>query len=120
MNFENPDNITLETIGGGAAVEKFNIEMGDVIKNILDVNYPAIDKRTITLKVHLKASVDRNYCSVTIECSSALAKRNSFTAGMYVGLDKEGNPIASENLPKQTTFADLRNDSNITDIREAK
>lgn len=123
MNFDKPENITLETIGGGAAVEKFGLELDEVIKNIKDVNYPAGEKRVIDLKITLKPSEDRNYVTSTIECGAKLPKRKAFNSGMYVGLDEHGNPVASENMPQQQTFSDLeklKSSDNITHLQEAK
>jgi len=67
-----PDQISLINLGGGAAVEKFQIELNQVLANIMDVNTDE-GKREIVLKVEFKPSRDRDACDIRIHCKSKLA-----------------------------------------------
>lgn len=123
MNFENPENIGLENIAGGAAIEKFDNEFQEVLKNIKDMNFPATEKRKIILELEIKPSPERNYGTASIRCYSKLPKKNDFPSGMYIGTDKNGDVFASENMPKQQTFADFENNQRsekITPLEVAK
>ena len=58
--------VALDTLGSGAAVELFGVELAKALANIADVNTAAEAKREITLTVTIKPSKDRSFGTVAI------------------------------------------------------
>jgi hypothetical protein len=94
--------VSLENLGNGGVIEKFDYEMKSVIANILDPNTPQDAKREINLKVILKPSkAERGVCSMTIEVSSKLAPTTPISSTLAVGITGHGEIAAKEYLPVQ-------------------
>jgi hypothetical protein len=106
-SFLDPADVSLNNLAGGAAIERFDLELKHCLENILDVNTEAKKKRSITLKVIFAPSDDRDFASVDISCVSSLAPLESFASRLYIGRDNDGKPVARQTHFKQTTFADL-------------
>ncbi len=119
-SFLDPEKISLDNLAGGAAVERFNVELAKVLENILDENMEPTKKRSITLKVHFKPSRDRDHASMEVDCSATLAPIASFESTAYIGRDIDGKPIAKQNCLKQTTFGDIPKKDNVTPIKGVK
>jgi len=91
--------VSLENLGRGAAVEKFDDCLQQVLENILDPNTGA-SARAVTLKVTIKPNENRTLCSVSIACDPKLVFPKPFVTEMFVGSDG-GKVIATEHNPKQ-------------------
>lgn len=111
------EEISLENIGGGAAVVKFNHELAKVIADILDPNSPAKATRKITVEVSIKPSADRSFGAVTISASSKIPPLSGISTVAFFGIEK-GRAIATENDSKQTTIDDYV-DAKPTRLRDA-
>lgn len=99
--------VSLENLGNGACVEKFNIELEKVIENILDPNTDG-KARVITLKVAIKPSEkNRTATDVEVHCSSKLSAPVAFGTHIYMGTQK-GVMVAFEHNPEQMTFDDVK------------
>ncbi len=96
------DVVTLETLGHGACLEKFDDELKKVIENILDPNTTDA-AREITLKVKIKPDETRQVCITDIIASSKLAPAKSFRTALFVGKEK-GVAIATEPNPGQVSL----------------
>lgn len=97
--------VTLVSIGEGAMVELFDIELEKVLRNIADVNTDPTQAREITLKVRIKPDEDRAVGGVKIVASSKLASNKGAATLIYMG--KRGNQfVAVENNPKQSALFD--------------
>jgi len=70
---ESLKNLTLEGLGGGAVLERFTYELERLLKNIDDPNTKPDATRTITIKLHFKASEDRSSAVIAVETASKLA-----------------------------------------------
>jgi len=101
--------VTLQTLGGGAAIEKFEVELQRVIDNMLDPNTLATASREIVLKVTIKPDQNRQVGTVAIATTCKLASDAPFTTQLFV--DKDGVAYTSD--PRQE---DLFEDSNIKPI----
>ncbi|WZL82658.1 hypothetical protein QBE53_05980 [Vallitaleaceae bacterium 9-2] len=89
------NNITLETLAGGALAEQFDEEMKKVLENINDPNTDPNAKRSITIKVTLKPDDARNMANIDASCKSSLAPYKSI--GTMAALGKvEGEFVAQE------------------------
>jgi len=109
--------ITLTSIGGGAAVEKFGIEWDRLVSNVLDPNTEPTATRTITIKVTVKPDRNREMSAVTIDCSSKLAPDVGYDTQVYFSVDRHGIAKATEYNPRQRS---LFEDDGITPIEEAQ
>ncbi len=107
MNAENSNSnvsievgqLSLDTLAGGAAVEKFNAELERVLQNITDIN-TTMAVRSITLKATLKPDVERSFCQVLVRISSTLAPEEPFGTQLFLG--REGaRTVAFEHDPQQ-------------------
>jgi|LDZT01.1.fsa_nt_gi hypothetical protein len=91
--------VSLDNLGRGAAVEKFDDCLQEVLDNIIDPN-TGIETRSVTLKVSIKPNDKRTLCTVAIKCESKLASAKPFITEMFVGTD--GNKaVATEHNPNQ-------------------
>lgn len=117
-SFIDPENVTLANLAGGTAVERFNLELQKVLQNIFDPNTDPKKKRKIKMVVTLIPTVDRDYATAQIDCESSLAPLESFSMPLYLGRGADGKPIARQTHFKQSTFADLQNETpeNVTKL----
>lgn len=65
--------VSLDTLAGGAAVERFNYELQKALDNIGDVNTRAETTRSVSLTIKIKPNEERSGASVSIEIKSSLA-----------------------------------------------
>jgi hypothetical protein len=91
--------VSLENLGRGAALEKFEDALKAVIADVLDEN-TTLAARTITLKVTVKPDENRDLCKVGIDCKAGLAPRRPFVTNIFVGM-QAGQPVATEHNPNQ-------------------
>ena len=94
--------VKLDTMRGGAALERFNVELDRVIANVLDPNTDPKAKRSVTLKVSIKPTEDREQGVVSIDCQSKLAGMKPVAGQFFFGLDKHGKAVAVEHNPRQS------------------
>lgn len=97
---EPQEPITLISLAGGAAVERFDIELEKVLKNIADVNTEAKVKREISLKVTFVPDEEREIGVVQVAVTSRLPGLKSVTTRVFFGR-MGGKPVAVESNPKQ-------------------
>ena len=94
------EQVSLDTLGFGAAAEMFQAELEKLVFNIADPNTKPELKRNITLKLVIKPTKDRSMCAVEIHCDSKLAPVLPFESTMFVGVE-HGVAVASEYNPQQ-------------------
>lgn len=95
--------VTLETLAGGAALELFDREFAKLLENAQDPNTKPDAKRSITLKVTLDCSEDRESAVAGIEIKSSLAPAKPAVGRLYMGR-KDGRLVAITNDPRQRDF----------------
>lgn len=89
-------NVTIETMSDGAAIERVNLELDRVLKNILDKNTNPTAAREVILKIRLKPRNDRGAAEVIIQATSKLAPVMGHNTEVYIGTDVAGRPECSE------------------------
>lgn len=95
MNNDYKD-VSLETIGGGVAVESFNESLEEALENILDCNTHPTEAREVHLVVKMKPGVDdRGTIEYNVQSWAKLSKRNPFGSKMFAGR-RRGQLIAME------------------------
>jgi len=93
------DVISLVNLVMGAAVERFDDAMHEVLDNIVDPN-TADGVRSVTLTVILKANKDRTAADVSVKCVPKLQPANSISSLVFIG--RRGTQgVAHEHNPQQ-------------------
>jgi hypothetical protein len=98
------EQVSLDTLGEGAAVERFNLALQDAYNNIQDVNTPATAKREVTLKLSIKPNENRDIGDVSVEVTTKLASIRPFIVRFFMGRDKAGKGCATEYRPAPGLF----------------
>lgn len=101
-----PGEITLASLAGGVAIEKFDNELRLVVENILDPNTEPTADRVITLKVTIKPDKDRGWGTIKIQSMTKLAADVAYSTRAFFGT-KDGRAIACEDNPNQLTIGDF-------------
>lgn len=96
----NKEQMSLINIKGGVAVELFDFEFQNVLKNIIDPNTNAEAVREITLKVKIKPDKERNFGPISIQAVAKLAPAAPVTTQAFFGMER-GKAVAHEYNPKQ-------------------
>jgi len=85
------ETLSLENICGGAAGERFEREVVELLKNICDPNTPADQKRSITLEFQFEPFEDRSGAKVTLHCRGKLAAIEAVPGTVFFA--KSGNVV---------------------------
>ena len=94
------ETVDLATIAMGAATERANEAIAEVIHNILDPNNPAEATREVTVKIAFKPTKGRDTVTYAITCKSKLSPAIAVEGMLYIGL-QGGVPVMFENNPEQ-------------------
>ena len=111
--------ITLATLGGGAAVEKFGRELEKVIENIKDPNTKPEAVREIVIKVKIAPDKDRSLGAISVSAASKLAPDDEFTTACALGV-VGGKAVAMEFLRDTPLFGSGESGDNVVGIDQAK
>jgi len=87
--------LSLETLAGGACVERFNDALLSVLENLADPN-TGTKTREVILKVKFKPDEEKSFVQIIIECTPKLAPASSIASNAYLGKDISGKAIAHE------------------------
>ncbi len=96
---ESPET-SLDNLGNGSAVERFNYELKKVLENILDPNTDYKAKRAVSLTVTFQPNAERDALITAIDVKSKVAPIRQETTTLYVG-HRHGEVIATEYNPRQ-------------------
>lgn len=84
----------------GGVLERIDMEVGKVLRNIYDLNTEAKKPRSVTVKVTLRPDDYREHISVSYEVSSKLVPTSSLATSLTMGTDPNtGEVYAVENTP---------------------
>lgn len=95
--------VSLDTLGGGTAVERFQYELMRVLENIIDLNTNPTATRQVQLTVKIKPNEDRTFCINEILVTSKLAPIKPAVTSMHVS-QTLGGVLATEFNPQQQTI----------------
>lgn len=104
MGFGTNKDVSLATLGGGAAVERFDYELERVLQNIADHNTNATAVREVTLTVKIKPNEDRSFSVVDINAKSKLAAMKPAVTSIHLSEGLNGVVQATEFNPQQQTI----------------
>jgi hypothetical protein len=108
--------VSLGTLGSGAAEELFAEEFAKVLANVGDPNTDAKAARELVLKVRVTPNEDRSFGTVSISCRARLAPIKPFETQVFMGL-QGGRVHAYEEEIRQPTLPGL---GNVLEMREVK
>ena len=103
---QDTERVSLENLAHGAAIERFNLALSQVLENILDPNTDAKTKREVVLKVGIKPTEDRESGRVEVTTSTKLANYKAVETTIYIGT-VGGEAAAVEHNPKQMRFDEV-------------
>lgn len=95
------ETVSLESIGAGAAVERFQLALQEVLNNIIDPNTDAKKARVITLKITMKPDENREFSDAQISVGTTLAPITPVKTKIFIGRDAKGQGVACEYDPGQ-------------------
>lgn len=99
-------HVTLDRLGGGAALELWAKEFERVLDNIMDPNTEPEKKRTIALKVTIAPNEARDVAAVAIECSSSVAPNKPHGTVVYIGREQRGGALVALERDQRSVFDD--------------
>jgi len=108
-----PEKVNLANIGGGVAGELFERELGEVLKNITDINSDPKAIREIKLNVKIKPTDSRDVGLIEISCTSKLAGAKPVSSSIFI-VDEVDQLNAYQKVQKQTEL----DFSNVEKIKE--
>jgi len=109
-------DVSLATVMGGLAIERFDDELRKVLENIVDPNTPATAKREVTIKVSIKPDRSRDLGQVEIAVSSKLAPAEKCATRVFIAMTKNG-PVATEHNPTQPVLPEMGTSTTISPLR---
>lgn len=115
-----PVEINLNTIAGGAALEEFEIAYRKVMDNIADLATKAETKRKVTLVFDFSPAKDRGRVGVSVSAEPKLAKRESTEADVYSHVNEKGENIAVHDMNDQLEIPGMSSPENVADFKEER
>jgi hypothetical protein len=111
--FTKKEKMSLENIGEGVAIEKFNKCLDEVLDNIVDPNTKPDGVREVVLNVKIKPAKDRGIGNVEVSVKAKLVSDDAFTTSCFIGsAGKKGEAHELDN--GQRSFFD--DPTNVVDI----
>lgn len=100
---------SLDDLMDGAALQRFNKCLREVLANIFDPNTDAKKTRKITLTLTIKPDKSRDTAKFYLDCRSSLAPIEPREANIFLSRDDRGNVSAQEvgnQIPGQVEMDD--------------
>lgn len=98
---QNQISFDLTELAGGSLAEKFNIAMNKCIENMLDINTPFKNKRSVTIKVAMTQNETRDDVTVEVSVDTKLAPVAPSKTNMAIGKDLRTGQIMAEEYGSQ-------------------
>lgn len=89
-------DLNLARLGDGSVQEKFDYEMEQVMRNVLDPNTDAEKKRQIVLTIDIEPDEEREMLFVSVSSKSKLVPRKSASTKILFGRGDNGKIEAAE------------------------
>lgn len=110
--------ISLTTLGDGAAVEMFDDQLAKVVADICDVNTKTKAPRKITFTATVTPDEERERLTIDLTCTSSMAPPKSFPTTGYIARDKGKLVAIEQGRPKQVSMFDKATADNVRPIGE--
>lgn len=105
---------SLNELMNGAALERFNKSLSEVLQNIFDPNTDAKKTRKITLTLTIKPDKSRDSAKFYLDVKSGLAPIEPYESNVMLSRDDYGNVSAAEfgsQIPGQMDIEDVQTES---------
>ena len=100
------DKLNIANIAMGALLERADIEIDNVLRNILDKNTDYKKKRKVTLEITFAAMDEsREKVAVELKAKSSVSPYNPVITQVFVGKDSEGQIKAEEFIRNKDVIA---------------
>lgn len=110
--------VSLESLSGGAVIERFGIALQAVLDNIIDPNTEPKKTRSINMKFTVKPDESREFCTVEISSETKLAPIAPLSTQFFIGM-KNGSGVACERSTRQAAmFKETPLPANVTPIKQ--
>lgn len=93
--------LSLENLGDGAAIERFDLALQEVLNNIQDVNTDAKKARSVTLKVTITPNEDRQIGYLSVDVNAKIVPITAFKTTVFMGKGSDGDAVAVEKGKEQ-------------------
>jgi len=93
-------DLTLDSLAGGGAIEQFHRELDRVLANIRDPNTDPKAVRKVTLKVLIKPNEARDSAAVAVDVTAHLANPRRLGSQIFIG-ERGGKTVAVTHDPRQ-------------------
>ena len=113
MEQQNLNNIQMNW---EAIIEKLQIDLEKVTRNILDVNTDPAAKRTVTLKIAISPNKDRTAGNVVVSCNSTLAADQAYQSLMFFGEMGGQVGLSEKNLKQLDLFEHVKEGKKIEEM----
>lgn len=107
--------ISIDTMAGGALVEKLNIELRKLAENVKDPNTNAGTARTITVSIKVKPDETRQLGVTEISVKSSLAPARGIPTSFVFDFDREGKAVMKELLSQEQNQLRVDDEGEVTD-----
>lgn len=98
-----PQLVTLSTLSDGAAEELFQAALSQLLENVQDPNTDAKAKRSILLRIDVRADENRRAAQLDIACATKLAGVRPVGTRIFLGRH-QGSVAAVEQLHQEEIF----------------
>lgn len=99
MAEEQSYEVGLDTIMGGAVIERFKYEVGRLVENIADPN-TTLQKRSVQITLEAKPNKSRTQNDVVVKFNTKLAPTEPMETVIFISRTRNGL-VASEYNPKE-------------------
>lgn len=117
-----PQPLSLANLAGGAAIERFDIELARVLENIADPN-TSLKPRKITLEVVIKPDDRREGCDIGVSCAAKLAGLTAFGTHIYINSRRRGQAFEADTDQMSIDFEEddaAKNEGKTVPMRRAE
>ena len=107
MGIEEEKKFSLENIGNGATIERFNLALQEVLDNIQDLNTDPKKARKVVMTVTIVPDEDRGVGRYLIDVAAKTAPIKPHPGRVFLGRNSRGKGVATEDNPVQAEMTEL-------------
>jgi hypothetical protein len=107
--------IDMNTLGGGALLEKIEIEMRKLADNVLDPNTKPDATRTLKIEIKIKPNESRQIGLSEINVKASLAPSKGIPTSFIFDYDSDGVGVMKELQNHDRNQLRMNNDAEVTD-----
>jgi len=102
----NLKEMSIDKLGTGIIIEKFEDGLKEILKNIFDLNTESTVARDIQVTLSVKPDNKREHCSYAVKMKCKLAPHKEFNGTFFVGRKNNDFEIYEHNPDQGNLFVD--------------